>query len=663
MIIQPDQFEETYRALCKTSIAHMTCKLVVFVSCLNVDALCGARMFSDLLRAQLIPHKTVPVTGYEEMIRKYRALDPEILNVFFIGFGATQDVGELLRGDDEEMELKKIYIVDGNRPWHLDNILDRNIVCFDDGRSDLEQRGELLVAYNWLNDMSAEELDALSDLEDEDEDEDEDDDEIVTRKNGHHSNSLDDSDNDSDGGDLVDTLLPSKRSNSEDLPDAKKLHSQLLSAKKQKDDFEDKIRSYYQQGTSQSSPASCMLYTLMSLIGETSITRLWLAVVGASSLDSQYPQVFQDSFPMLADEVNRVGNEEAAAQLAQNANSEAPVSEKELVTSLRLETDYSLFVLRHWNIYDSMFHTDYIWAKMKLWTEKGRQNFQKMLAIMGVSLTEAREGWIHLKVSVKQGLNKRIEKAAKVADLEDLLRPGVVRKFGYKGSLTAGDCVDAAGVILQLGMDKSPAGLDHIKEGILLTADQDYHDESQRDQFWVANFWSAWDSLEEVDTLLLGISKAKLLQQAVARTTTALIEKGQIRPVSDYLVAVVKEGPDLALFRNPLALCRLGIWIAQTKAEAHKKKYSPPLVLASLDKSTGNYMVLGMNPRQSRDYHFVVADDEEDDGRFVFNQFTQRFAKAAEDVHTRYKMDMFEMAVIEVDKHDLTRFLERLTVV
>lgn len=124
----------------------------------------------------------------------------------------------------------------------------------------------------------------------------------------------------------------------------------------------------------------------------------------------------------------------------------------------------------------------------------------------------------------------------------------------------------------------------------------------------------------------------------------------------------MKEGPDLALFRNPLALCRLGIWIAQTKAEAHKKKYSPPLVLASLDKNTGNYMVLGMNPRQARDYHFVMGEDQEDD-RFVFNQFTQRFAKAAEDVHTRYKMDMFEMAVIEVDKNDLTRFLERLTVV
>lgn len=613
-------------------------------------------MFSDLLRTQLIPHKTVPVTGYEEMIRKYRALDPEILNVFFIGFGATQDVGELLKGDDEELELKKIYIVDGNRPWHLDNILDRKIVCFDDGRGDEEERGELLQAYNWLNDMSGEELDALSDLEDEEDDEDDKEKDKENGKNNHVS----EFDSDSDG-DLVDTLLPSKRSNSEDLPDAKKLHSQLLSAKRQKDEFENKIRSYYQQGTSQSSPASSMLYTLMSLIGETSITRLWLAVVGASALDSQYPQVFQDWFPMLADEVRRVGDEEAAAQMAQNLNSEAP-TDKEITTSLKLETDFSLFVLRHWTIYDSMYHTDYIWAKMKLWTEKGRQNFQKMLAIMGVSLTEAREGWIHLKTSVKQGMTKRIEKAASVADLEDLMRPGVTRRFGYKGSLTAGDCVDAAGVILQLGMDFSAAGLDHIKEGILMTLDQDYKDESQRDQFWVANFWSAWDSLENVDTLILGITKAKLLQQAVARTTTALIEKGQIRPVSDYLVAVVKEGPDLPLFRNPLALCRLGTWIAQTKAEAHKKKYSPPLVLASLDKNTGNYMVLGMNPRQARDYHFVAGQEESDD-RFVFNQFTQRFAKAAEDVHTRYKMDMFEMAVIEVDKNDLTRFLERLTVV
>lgn len=645
MYIRPEQFEDEYRRICRSSMAHTTCKLVIFVSCLNVDALCGARILSDLLRAQLIPHKTVPVAGYEEMTRKYWGLDDDIVNVFLVGFGSTQDVGLLLRGEQEEeeepKELKRIYIIDSNRPWHLDNILDPSIVCFDDGS--IAGQDELLQAYQWLNDMSAEDLDALSDVEDEGDANSEADDNADT-----------DADTDEDEDALVDRLVDSgtKRQQSLDPESRESKRSyakQLLLAKRQKEDYENLVRAYYHQGNSQSMPAACMLYTLLSLVGETSVTRLWFAVVGASSFDSQYPQVYQDTFPMLRDEVNRMcggPNEKQSGE----------------ATTLRLETDYSLFVLRHWSLYDSMFHTDYLWAKLRLWTERGRQNFHKMLALMGVSLTESREVWVHLNVSVKKNLHERIEKAIKVADLEDLIRPGVVRRFGYKGSLTAGDCVDATEALLQSGVDTSLASRELLNEGVLVNPSHEYTTPAERDKFWVANFWNAWDALEDVDTLLLGVDKTKLLQQAVARTATAMIEKSQVRPVSDYLVAVVKEGPDLAVFRNPLALCRLGIWIAQTKAESNKKKYSPPLVVASLDTNTGNFLVLGMNPRQARDYQYVRKEDDDED-RFVFNRFTRRFAKAAEEVQTRYKMDMFEMAVIEVDKHDLTKFLEKMTTI
>lgn len=38
---------------------------------------------------------------------------------------------------------------------------------------------------------------------------------------------------------------------------------------------------------------------------------------------------------------------------------------------------------RHWNLYDSMFHSGYVASKMGIWREKGKGRLQGMLAKMG----------------------------------------------------------------------------------------------------------------------------------------------------------------------------------------------------------------------------------------------------------------------------------------
>ena len=66
-------------------------------------------------------------------------------------------------------------------------------------------------------------------------------------------------------------------------------------------------------------------------------------------------------------------------------------------------------------------------------------------------------------------------------------------------------------------------------------------------------------------------------------------------------MAVVKEGPDVALFTHPAALTKLALWVGEAIAEQEREQQgrvgkngkSTPLVLAGLNDARGVYVVVG----------------------------------------------------------------------
>lgn len=66
-------------------------------------------------------------------------------------------------------------------------------------------------------------------------------------------------------------------------------------------------------------------------------------------------------------------------------------------------------------------------------------------------------------------------------------------------------------------------------------------------------------------------------------------------------MAVVKEGPDVALFTHPSALTKLALWVGEAIAQQEREKdgknsqlgKGTPLVLASLNESRSVYIVVG----------------------------------------------------------------------
>lgn len=90
------------------------------------------------------------------------------------------------------------------------------------------------------------------------------------------------------------------------------------------------------------------------------------------------------------------------------------------------------------------------------------------------------------------------------------------------------------------------------------------------------------------------------LQRAIIRQGSALIEKGAIRKLRTFRLAVIKEGPDLALFSHPGPLSRLALWLVDALREKVQgmnvngsKRKSLPFVVACLNEKAGSYLVVG----------------------------------------------------------------------
>lgn len=644
MLIGPADFRRAYDDIRQSSLTHSTLRVVIFVSCLDIDALCAAKVLANTFKTDLIPHKLVPVVGYDEMRSMYAELDDDVANVICIGCGATVDLEAYLDtsedGEEEEPGVqaatrRKVHVIDNHRPWNLDNLFgSQSVVCWDDGTAaqDLPQHEE---AYAFLvND------DESDDESEEDDEEIDDDDDPELGAGGLDDNG--DTDDDNDDKVVMDGQSSNKRERAVDTDRAERKR-----ARQERRALREKhtalLEEYYGQGTFVRSSSTTQVYSLLSVIGETTPMNLWLTVVGVTSLDAQYPQVYAALYPLLKDEVQRLTS-------GGNAGTDD--------SSLFIETDYSLFLLRHWSLYESMLHSSYLSAKLTLWTEDGRKKLHKMLARMGIALHESKEQWTHMAIPLKRSLKDKLAGVSGAYGIEEVIRRGIVRRYGFKGSVSAGDAVDAVAALLAATVTfasdtaNSAYPTPPSEAGGATTAAT--VDATNLDKFWVSSFWNGWDALDNFELLMEGVSRAKALQQAVVAAGTVLFEKRQIKDLRLFRLAVVKDGADLHVFRNPLALTRLGVWIAEGCAEAHLQPL--PLVVASFDPDANAYLVLGMGPRKPRDSGTAAIDMSE------VNKFGTAFQRTAERVNARVRMDGFESSVIQVARDDLSRFLEALTV-
>lgn len=702
MYINPAQYAQTFQHIKRTSSSHSTCKLILFVSCLSIDSICTAKILSTVFKKSLIQYQLIPVVGYADLKEHYQKLDFDVANVILIGCGAMIDIETFLEIDVSEFVTdaplnhtqnvyddldksltssglnlrRKIYIIDGNRPWNLDNVFGSEmVVCFDDGYIDKNLMAER-DSYKVLVDALDHELDEEDESEESEDSEEEEEEEIVV---------------------LDDEEESETRKRKREDNEAKRLKKQRRKALHLS---ENAIETYYNQGTAIFTATTAITYALLATIGESSIDNLWLAIIGVSSLDRLHPEVYDKIHPLFKEEVLRLNPSSGPGSVDSEKTADS--------NTLAIDKDYHLFLLRHWTLYDSFFYSSLVNSKLNLWTEDGKKKLHKLFAKMGISLSVAQQKWLYMDISVKKNLPVIFSKYLPLYGLEGVVREGFVRTFGFLGQLSAMECVESLAALLE-NDTKS-----FLKDNKTPEAEENEQDEinsriERKEKIWVNNFWSSWDALnmttygtvsrtvlsntkgpvEDVkklkgfDLLVHGLDRAKTIQQTIFKTGMSVLERKLVKNLRLYRLCVLNDGaiPELDLFTNPLILSKLGNWLLEnineleflnlsTKNGDSKLNALKPLVVASLDSASDTYLVIGLAPKYPRGLDnstlAKIAQNPENKGKDVslmtrLNTFSVAFQKVSASSGAKVRINSFDSSIIEIRRDDLSPFLEKLT--
>ncbi|KAL9596983.1 MAG: hypothetical protein Q9219_005452 [cf. Caloplaca sp. 3 TL-2023] len=418
-------------------------------------------------------------------------------------------------------------------------------------------------------------------------------------------------------------------------PSPRKLRRRLLRLRRK---HEDVLHKYYSLGATYSEPISSLLYSLAEDLGREDNDLLWHAIVGVSSLElygrSMTGVGISTSLDsggsagwggqrgerirqVLRDEVRRLNPPDPADTRGEHARGEVsgviPTAARSPTdNSIRLSPEPRFLLIRHWSLYDSMLHSPYLAARLHIWSDVGRKRLHKLLAKMGVSLSQCKQNYTHMDMELKRGLRQSLLTYAPMYGLNGLVPPpvsagrgkegwGFVRSWGWKACLSAVDVGVIVGAILEVGVAGIPVdatGRPNEQQGATEIVDEDGQLQVQS---WVGRFWDAYDALDDIQALKDALPTAKYLHRAILRTGASLIEKRQIRHLRAFRMAVVKEGPDVQLFTHPAALTKLALWVGEAIAEQEKEQRGKvgkhgkgtPLVLAGLNEARDVYVIVG----------------------------------------------------------------------
>lgn len=593
------------------------------------------------------------------------------------------------------------------------------IIVFDDGdiSTDLEVERD---AYWALTNMPEVEADSDSDEDDDSADEEDEDDqegraepegESASKKRKSWSDRESDaSDSDDDGerprqrrransGSSINSdprnrtptssqpTSPASKSDAPKQATARQLRRRL---RKLRRTHESVLEKYNSAGTSYSEPISTLAYSLASDLGREDNDLLWLAIVGVTSLElsghtstsfgkSAQPEPSEQArnswrsnrsrqtYAILRDETRRL-NPPPLDQSPSASPGSGITSPSD--TSIRLTPDPRFLLLRHWSLYDSMLHSPYLASRLRIWNESGVKRLHKLLAKMGVSLSQCKQTYTHMDMELKKTLRERLLKYAPVYGLDDLVPTGAgyftydqegwgfIRSWGWKAQLSAVDVGLLLGAILDVGSQIS-SGLNNFSSAPSATPSQSQSTTdsppSDRSLALVPRFFAAYDALapSHPTQLLASIPQAQHLLRSIFRTGSSLLVKHQIRHLRAFRMGVVKDGPDLKLFANsPGALAKLALWVGEAVSinerdrEKNDDSSNPtivPLVLAALDEERGTYVVVGTG------------------GGGKSNRFGLAFQEVVDETDARVKIDSFDHSIVEVKKEDLGAFLEALS--
>ncbi|KAI0748281.1 CDC45-like protein [Daedaleopsis nitida] len=661
---------------------------VIILVAPDVDALCASKMLANIFKQDDVMHRTIPVSGHAELerIRDELTTYSDLHTLIMFNMGAIVDLPSPEWFGDFPTSVT-VHVIDSSRPQNLSSVFgggengDRIIIWDDGGVEHLQEERKAWEVLTYAPEVDS----------DEDSDFDSDEDE---------ADEEDDHDGDEDDYEDGNSESPSrKRRSLEDggrkLGKRRRVDQPNRLSREERAQHEHRLMKYYRSGTWHGQSASGTMYVLATVLERVPDNDLlWLAVLGLTYqyLTSRISREEYDKYQSIYnDEVART-NPVPPSALGDDLKSQNP-DDNSVYTSDELR----FMMFRHWNLYDAMYHSSYVASKLGIWKERGRKRLSGLLARMGFSILDTQQPYPHMAKDLKQSLRQKLEQLGPGYGLVELSYPSFMRCYGYRSQpLSAGDAVEALSALLDIAggtrieveIEGSRNGGEWFGSGKLWEGGREgrFRDDERENvppdvlaqvvkaqvraqagadgkegegldlDWWIKNFWSAYDALSDIERLREAIGLSMALHRAIIRQGSSIIDKQDIKTLRGHRVVVLTQGPDLPLFVHPGVLSRLALWLVEalrdrvdptTPAYSRSKRKSLPFVVACLNEKAGTYIVVG-----------VTGAADFDDVRK--NEFGLAFLDAKDRCNARTRHGTFDTSVLEINKDDLKVFLETL---
>lgn len=527
----------------------------------------------------------VPVLGYEHLrqqAKKYLAESNDFKSVILIDCGSVVDVSSYFKLGGVDGVCA--FVIDYHRPVHRANIHNRdNVVVFADTPTVPDPRGPAPQPEPLQDDDL--EGDARSGGEDQD----------SPQKRAR-------------------TTHPGDGQPVEPLVDGDNDYGDNDNNNNDDEEEDNAFAADYASGSFYGTSSAVLMHELAAQLSAETSQVLWLAIVG---LTEHYL-------------MHRCSHKQYNKQLESFRLATVTSNDH----TLQFERHEFQFVLyRHWSLYDSMFHSPQVAARLGIWSEGGRRKLDQLLAKMGFPLEQCKERYSVMSQEMKNLLPVQLSEHAPEFGLEDVTYASFVRQLDTKTSLSAADCVYAVSALIEVGVPRSTGALDI-----------EFDDES-----WKTFVLGAYDALSAVHSedqavrMDGGLKRAIELQNALVREGVDLLLKKVIVRNGPFRYGLLQDAG--SRFCHWQALTRLALFVLEALKKPNKT--SKPLVLCALNRTKDAYLVLGVTPAAPST-------------RAKRNDFGISFHQAARMTGTRVQFHSFDSSVIEVGASDIARFLELL---
>jgi cell division control protein 45 len=352
-----------------------------------------------------------------------------------------------------------------------------------------------------------------------------------------------------------------------------------------------KLISEYYEGYYYGSPTSLVLYTMATDMGYQTQQLLWLACVGlASYMEMGY--FSPDTFRGIAQEIDNhymVGE-----------------SENQAPGGLRFSEDLRLVMYRHWPLFQSMWHTPYVYSKLELHRDHGHGTIQKLLVFAGISPENYNQNFSSMSHSAKKLLvSDKFKKKCIAFGIDDIKHYQFIRSVRMKDedkpSLMLNELA-ASDLYFMLTLAIQMRGFNFAMDVAVNTA--------------------PLAAMHEC------ISRALDTHRDICVQAKMILDKRSWRLVDGFRFSVI-EKPTSGIFQqSPHAVRWLAMFLMTVFS--HRKQSAPLMPLLICVRHESNYICVGVDPQDTK-------------SEFVF-----RFRSACAITAVQIQLNSFDFALAQV---------------